>query len=394
MEIERSRDINGTTFDGPHQARMSRRAIVQDAVRRIQQMVFHAVGRSLPCEAENRLQSILQSVAGHEVATIGGAYSHRDATILLADLRGFAAIMEAFPSHVVLDVLDRCLVTMTGIIVKHYGVIDKFLGDGIMVLFSGDSSDPPDHARRAVLCAVEMQIAMNEFREKLQRENVPEMFLGIGINTGKVIEGLIGCDLYRSYTVIGEDVNLAARIEAFSLRGQVLISESTYGLCQHYAETAEPIQVYMKGRTAYVTIREVKAIPSLGKLVPRQELRKSPRAEVMLPFVYYVLDDKTVIHEPLTGTVYDIGYQGVLAEIGVALSPYTEIKLELALVSLGYRADDIYGRVVNVRETNGRYFIGVEFTSLGRESKKKIQLFVQMLTQNPMWLGGARVIGP
>jgi len=358
---------------------LSQRWIVQDAVRRIQDLVSEAMGRTLPGVVGQRLENIVQSVANSEVASIGEAYSWREVSILLADLRGFAAIAESYPARVVLDALNRCFATLTEVIVQHYGTVDKFMGDAIMVVFPGDQAAAHDHARRAILCAVQMQIAMDELREKHRAENVPEMFLGIGVNTGKVMTGLIGSDLYRAHTVIGDEVNLASRIEAFSLRGQVLISKSTYELCKDFAECGAPVQVYMKGKAECVYIREVKGIPSLGKFVPRRELRRSARVEVLLPFAYQLVTTKAVLATVETGTIHNIGYDGVLVEIERPLPLYAEVKLTVNLVSLGYRAEDVYGRIVDVREDKGRWFCGVEFTSVSRQSSEKIRLFVQML---------------
>src|SRR6185312_3932670 len=306
------------------------------------------MGRSLPGVVGARLEHIVQSVAASEVSSVGDAYSWREVSILLADLRGFASIAESYPARVVLDTLNRCFATLTEVFVQHYGIIDKFMGDAIMVVFPGDQAVAHDHARRAILCAVQMQIAMDELRQKHRSENVPEMFLGIGVNTGKVMTGLIGSDRYRAHTIIGDEVNLASRIEAFSLRGQVLVSQSTYELCQDFADCGPPVQVYMKGKAESVLIREVKGIPSLGKFVPRRELRRSARV-------------------------------GVLVEIERPLPLYAEIKLAVNLVSLGYRAEDVYGRIVDVREDKGRWFCGVEFTSVTRQASEKIRLFVQML---------------
>jgi adenylate cyclase len=358
---------------------LSQRWIVQDAVRRIQDLVFDALGQTLPEVASQRLEQVVQSVAASEVASVGDAYSWREVSILLADLRGFAAIAESYPARVVLDTLNRCFATLTEVIVQHYGTIDKFMGDGLMVVFPGDQTAAHDHARRAILCAVQMQIAMDELREKHKAENVPEMFLGIGVNTGKVMTGLIGSDLYRAHTVIGDEVNLASRIEAFSLRGQVLISPSTYELCKDFAECGPPVQVYMKGKAESVSIREVKGIPSLGKFVPRREHRRSARVEVHLPFAYQIVSRKTVLAAVATGTIHNIGYDGVMVEIDRPLPLYAEVKLTLNLVSLGYRAEDVYGRAVDVREEKGRWFCGIEFTSVSRQSSEKIRMFVQML---------------
>jgi adenylate cyclase len=367
---------------------LNERAVVEDARRRIQDLLAAATGRSLPADAQGELDSILQSLSRSVVAPVGETYSHRHVTILFADLRGFAAIAEAYPVHVVLDVLNRCFSAMTDIIFQHYGTIDKFMGDAIMAVFAGDQDNPLDHARRAVLCAVEMQLAMNELRSAHQAENVPEMFLGIGINTGKVMAGMVGSERYRAHTVIGEEVNLASRIEAFSLRGQVLISDATHSLCQDFAETSSPVLVHVKGKAQEVSIREVTAIPSLGKFIPRQEVRRSPRVEVLVPLIYHLLDDKVVLPKRLEGTIRDIGYHGLLAEVAQPIPLYQQIKLEIDLVILGYRADDIYGRVVNIRRGGGKMLVGIEFTSLGDQTKAKLELFVQMLIQK--WLVGPR----
>jgi adenylate cyclase len=358
---------------------LTQRWIIQDAVRRIQDLVAEAMGRSLPGVVGARLERIVQSVAASEVSSVGDAYSWREVSILLADLRGFASIAESYPARVVLDTLNRCFATLTEVIVQHYGIIDKFMGDAIMVVFPGDQAMAHDHARRAILCAVQMQIAMDELRQKHRSENVPEMFLGIGVNTGKVMTGLIGSDRYRAHTIIGDEVNLASRIEAFSLRGQVLVSQSTYELCQDFADCGPPVQVYMKGKAESVLIREVKGIPALGKFVPRRELRRSARVDVLLPFAYQIVSRKTVLATVDTGTIHNIGYDGVLVEIERPLPLYAEIKLAVNLVSLGYRAEDVYGRIVDVREDKGRWLCGVEFTSVTRQASEKIRLFVQML---------------
>jgi adenylate cyclase len=354
-------------------------SLIRDALRRIQDIVAESTGKQLSAEAEKHLESLLESTLGAPyVHAATENFSQRNVTMLFADLRGFTAITANYPAGVVLDLLNRCFVTMSEIVVRHRGTIDKFMGDSIMVIFSGGT--PAEDVRRALLCSVDMQVGM-AWLNRNKKNGVPELFMGIGINTGNVMAGVLGSDLYSAYTVIGEDVNLTSRIEAFSLRGQVLISEATWALCGEFAQTGDPVEVFVKGRPERVRVREVLGIPSNGKEVPRQEVRRSPRVEVNLPFTYEVVEEKIVLPGKAKGVIRDIGYHGMLADIDAEMTLFAELKLEIDLPMLGFRAKDVYARVVKVVQKRERQMVGLEFTSLGAEANSQIQLFVQMLIQ-------------
>ncbi len=356
--------------------------LLRDALRLIQDIVIEAKGTPLDREGVRRVEEVLKALATPALSrSADTGYSRREATILFADLRGFSAIAAKYAPEVVLGVLSSCFGLMTGIIVRHYGTIDKFMGDAIMVVFHGENPSPRDHVQRALLCAVEMQIAMVELRAQHRQDGMPEVFLGIGISTGTVMAGLIGSDAYRAYTVIGEEVNLAARIEAFSLRGQVLMSEATYAHCQEFVETGEPMEVYVKGRSERLRIREALGIPELGKFVPRQEVRKSPRVAVDLSVRYHALVGKMVEERPLMGRITDLGYHGARMQLVAPLPLHSEVKLAFHLPRLDFRAEEIYARIVSLREHDGRYLAGLEFTSLDADTSSQIQLFVQMRVQ-------------
>jgi adenylate cyclase len=355
--------------------------LLRDALRIIQDVVTEAKGSPLDRQAVRRVEEALKVLAAPETRRADTGYSRRAASILFADLRGFSAIAAAYAPDVVLGLLSSCFGVMTEIVVRHYGTIDKFMGDAIMVVFHGENPSPRDHVQRAVLCAVEMQLAMNELRQQHRRDALPDVYLGIGISTGMVMAGLIGSDAYRAYTVIGEEVNLAARIEAFSMRGQVLMSEATYEHCRGFVHAAEPMDVYVKGKSERLRIREALGIPALGKVVPRQELRKSPRVEVDLPFAYRPLLGKMVDSRGLSGFIRDLGYHGALVQVAEPLTLYSEVQLGFELPRLNFRAEEIYARVVSVREQDGKHLAGLEFTSLSAEAAGKIQLFVQMRIQ-------------
>ncbi len=355
--------------------------VLRDMLMRVQGIIAKETGAPLQGDAVGRLENVLKNVAGPSGDSLRGEnFISREVTILVADLRGFTSVSAAYPAGRVLEVLNQFLVNMSEIVIRHRGTIDKFMGDSIMVHFGAPIAHEDD-ARRALLCAVEMQIAMDEINRGKNLPGIPELYVGIGINTGTVMEGFLGSDLYSEYTVIGHEVNLAFRIAAFSLRGQVLISQSSFDRCRDFAETSESMDVYVKGVKNPVCIREVLAIPSLQKKVPRQEMRRSPRVGVNMPFTYQVIQNNIIMPGVHQGTILDLSYFGVRAEIGRKLGPYSEINLSLDLSLVGYKAADISAKILSTQKNKSRYFSGIEFTSVSIQDNMNIRYFVQLLIQ-------------
>ena len=353
-------------------------ALPEETTRRIQEIVAGETGVTVDAEAAARLHSAL--VAGGASGAAKGEDTNCEVTVLLADLRGFSWISEAYPVRTVLDVLNRYLGRMCEVAVNNGGTIDKFMGDSIMVLF-GAPRGAEDDARRALACAAHMQVAIHEINKEHAARKLPELHLGIGINTGRVMAGLLGSALHSEYTVIGDEVNLASRIETFSLRGQVLISDSTYERCRGFAATAAPMDVRVKGRSQPVRVHEVLALPSLGLRLPRQEVRKSPRVQVQIPFTYQRVVDKIVLPQQRTGVIRDLGYQGLLADIEPGLETHADVRLKLDLSLIGESANDVYAKVVGIQSANGRSTASMEFTAVSVRSEAAIRQFVQMLIQ-------------
>lgn len=354
-----------------------------DVVSWLQEAVAIETGVDIGPESAARLYSALSSVL-YADAKQRQANTIQEVTVLLTDLRGFTSISEAYPAETMLEVLNLYLARMCEIAIQNGGTIDKFMGDAIMLLF-GAPEQSGDDARRAVTCAVQMQIAMEEINADLVTRGFPLLYMGAGINTGVVTAGLLGSELHSEYTVIGDEVNIASRIEAFSLRGQVLISETTFNHCRGFVATGEPMEVHVKGKSKPVQLREVFGIPALGLENPRRDVRNSPRVEIMIPFSYNVIVDKVVQSPPGHGVAIDISYQGILAEVESGLSQYADILMELDLSLLGAQKHLIYAKVCNIRSDQGRCFAGIEFTSLNVESEQAIRRFVQMLIQgSPM----------
>lgn len=352
----------------------------EDATRLIREIVARETGAALGDNAAREIKDILLSMTGGvDEAGFSEKFFQREVTIMLTDLRGFASRDDSLPSGIVLEQLNRYLAKMSEIIVRNRGTIDKFMGDSIMVVF-GLPYSQEDHVRNAVKCAVEMQIAMDAVNADNKIMGMPELYMGIGINTGPVMAGMLGSDLHSEYTIIGEEVGLASSIEAFSMRGQVMISESTLERCRGFIRTGEAMDVIVKGRAKPVNLYEVLGIPSLGVELPRRESRRSPRVEVNIPFTYQIVAN-TVVSQAYKGTIMDISYHGVLAKLDRLFPVNTEIIMELDLSLAGYRDANVHAKILSSRDEKGSFFSGIEFTSVSVQSEMNIKRFVQLLIQ-------------
>ena len=352
-------------------------------MRRVQALIARETGAPLKRTAKAEMISIIQhayGVNGENNSVVGPEHSfvRRKVTILLADLRGFTAITATLPAGTVVTMLNRCLGRMNEIVSRYHGVIDKFMGDSIMVLF-GVPIKHPDDVERALACAIEMQIAMVAINNQDREEGIPELFMGIGINTGSVMAGKFGSSFYSEYTVIGNEVNLTSRIESFSLRGQILISENTFKHCRDLVAVSDGMEVFVKGKIQPVKLRELYAIPSLNLEVPRKEFRHSQRLEVKLPCSIKLIKNKMVMPKEIRAIIRDISYYGLLIEIDQQLNAHDDVRLEFDLPLIDFKASNIYAKVVELEHDQSGYLAGVEFTSLSHETNMKIQLFVQLL---------------
>ena len=139
----------------------------------------------------------------------------RQLTFLFSDIRGFTPISEFYQSdpQKLVELVNRFLTNQTEIIMKHEGTIDKYMGDCIMAFWNAPL-DVEDHARKAQMAALEMREALEKLNEELKAEGKPEIHTGVGINTGPCVVGNMGSDTRFDYSVLGDAVNLAARLES------------------------------------------------------------------------------------------------------------------------------------------------------------------------------------
>jgi adenylate cyclase len=156
----------------------------------------------------------------------------REVTVLFSDIRGFTALSESLPPRAVLELLDDYFGRMALIVKGHDGVVGKFLGDGLLA-FWGVPDEDRDHAHKAVRAALDMQKELRDVNRARESEGLPPLRIGIGVHTGAVAAGMLGGAEHAEYTVIGDAVNVASRIEGLTKTHgvDVLVSETTWERC-------------------------------------------------------------------------------------------------------------------------------------------------------------------
>ena len=183
-------------------------------------------------------------------------------TVFFSDIRGFTTMSEQMEPEKVSELLNEYFSRMTKLVFKHGGTLDKFMGDCIMAFF-GNPIPFPDHAKRAVSMALEMIHEIEVLKKEWADRGKPNSLdVGIGISTGDVIVGNLGSAEFFDYTVVGDIVNLASRLQSNAQRGQILISASTYEEVKDFvkADPMEPLTV--KGKSQPVEVYEVKKLVS------------------------------------------------------------------------------------------------------------------------------------
>jgi adenylate cyclase len=201
-----------------------------------------------------------QLMANPEQAELGG--KRREMTVLFSDIRGFTTVTERGNPEELVSQLNEYFSRMVEIVFRNKGTVDKFVGDMVMALFSAPLDDER-HADHAVVAAMEMVKELGELNRAWLAKGMTQLDLGIGVNSGDMIAGNIGSASIMSYTVIGDNVNLGARLESLNkdYKTRIIISEATRTrLTGDY--TTRPLgQVVVKGKSKAVQIFEVE-VPS------------------------------------------------------------------------------------------------------------------------------------
>lgn len=199
------------------------------------------------------VEEILQDPKNLE---LGGRKEH--VTVFFSDVRGFTTISEKLDPRALSDLLNSYLTPMTDLVFKNRGTLDKYMGDAIMAFF-GAPVHYADHAKMACRCALQNLEKLKELQTQYAKKGLPEIDIGIGLNTGECSVGNMGSETVRSYTVMGDAVNLASRLEGINKNygTHIIISEFTYKEVQADFICREVDWVRVKGKLKPVKIYEL-----------------------------------------------------------------------------------------------------------------------------------------
>jgi class 3 adenylate cyclase len=311
---------------------------------------------------------VVASLLGRpEGLQLGG--SQQTVTLLMSDLRGFSSLASQLQPHQVVRLLNNYLGAMADVITRFQGTIDEFIGDAIMALFGAPVSREDD-AERAVACAVAMQLAMASVNEQNRRDGLPDVQMGVAVNTGEVIVGNIGSHRRTKYGVVGTHVNLTSRIESFTLGGQVLVSEATAQAAGDGLQIGARLSLRAKGFNDPVVVHEVKGVNGRWKLVLPERVRE------LLPLHplrarFQVLHGPHPAGQPAEGTIVKAGASAVEMRAAEVPPPHSEVRLRIVRADGQEAPWDLYGRVTVDDEGAGVFL--VSFTAPRPELTQLLQ---------------------
>ena len=317
---------------------------LNDELQRRNQFIRRTFGRYLSDEV---VASLLSTPEG---TRLGG--EKRTVTLLMSDLRGFTAAADRLEPEQVVRLFNNYLGAMAEVITRFQGTIDEFIGDGILALF-GAPLDREDDAERAAACAVAMQLAMAEVNDTNRRGGLPEVQMGVAVHTGEVIVGNIGSQTRAKYGVVGTNVNLTARIESFTLPGQVLVSQSTVDSAGDTLLLGESRTFQAKGFKDPVAAYELKGVRGAqGGVLPEaeEEMRDLARE---IPVSFTVVDGTHIRQASAEGRFVRASPSGAWVSSEQKAPPRANVRIRVRDESGTELPVELYAKVVEGESDGG-----------------------------------------
>jgi class 3 adenylate cyclase len=324
---------------------------------------------------------VREVVASGREAMLSG--ERREVSVLFSDLRGFTGFAERLRPEEVVAILNDHFGLLVGIIARHGGFVVDFLGDAVFTVFGAPRPDA-DHVVRAVTCAIEIQRARAAQNEQYRLRGWPPMEMGVGIDTGAAVVGNMGSPRRIKYGVVGNIVNVAARIETFTVGGQVLISDSTRQKLGDRLVADGPLEVEGKGVGTAIRLWDVLALQGDTPLVVPAQVRDLSVLHPPIEARVRLFLGKQVDRQSHFARLHRLGAGGGEIESGAPLAVFDALQVLLPTTIRGDASEILDGKVIALSEHEGTRTALVRFTGIDWETQARIEAFVRQ-DQEARW---------
>jgi adenylate cyclase len=310
------------------------------------------------------VEALLDSPEG---VRLGG--ERRRVTILMSDLRGFTALASRVSPEQLVSLLNVYLGKMAEVIMSYGGTVDELLGDAVLAVFGAPAFRPND-AARAVACAVAMQHAVLAVNAENRQRGLPEISMGIALNTADVVVGNIGSAQRMKYAVVGAAVNLTARIESYALGGQVLVSASVLQEAGSIVSVGSKTVVRGKGLAEPITAYELRGIAGGYDLYLSEQVEPLVVLLQAIPVELWLVQDKKIAHERYRARFVKLSNQGGELQVSRPLPVQSNLLLRVFEPAGARLAGDLYAKVV---ASTAEQSVLVRFTAVPCELEASLE---------------------
>jgi adenylate cyclase len=285
----------------------------------------------------------------------------RAVTILMSDLRGFTALAERLEATEVVLLLNRYLSAMVEVIQRHGRTIDEIIGGAILVLFGAPVAAEND-ARRSVLCALEMQKAMASVNELNLQNGWPPIEMGIALHTGDVVVGNIGSVKRSKYGVVGRTINTTARIESFTVGGQIVVSPTLVACAGQGLLLGDEVEVHAKGMKEPLRCRQLLGHAEHPELALGEETACTVLVEP-LPVHYVLLTGKHFNERMEPGRLVALSRRQAVLTSSAQIPAHSNLLLWLKALPEEAERSELYAKAIRILGGSGSQCL-IHFTSI------------------------------
>jgi len=330
---------------------------VNEALEVRNRFIRETFGRYLSDEI---VDNILESPDG---VKLGGEKRH--VSIMITDLRGFTALSESLEPEQVVRMLNCYFEVMVDIIQRYNGTINEIRGDSLLVIF-GAPHEIQDRAQSAIACAIAMQNAMAKVNEENGAVGLPELEMGVGLHDSEVIVGNLGSSKRLIYSVVGSGVNMASRIESYTVGGQILVSESIRKEAGKILRIDGQRDVLPKGAEDPLRIFAVGGIAGKYNLALEGRDLDLVALTRRVHLRYSILEGKNVGEKSFEGFASKLSKRSAELTLDGPVDLLSDIKMNLVDVYAELAVKDFYGKVIDRSEKDAFSYV-IRFTSIPLE---------------------------